>query len=76
MITVGLSLVPLNEWCNSGIVVSIGRFDVRSHRDQTAFKIPYSDLLIATSLFEVLDVTSRSGASRDSVRSLAFCVVL
>lgn len=76
MIAVGLSLVPLHEWRNSSIVVCIGRFDIRSHRNQTTFKIPYPGLLIASPLFEVLDIASRSGASGDSIGGFAFCTVL
>jgi len=76
MVTIGLSLVPLDEWCDGKIMISSGRLYVYAHGDKASFEIPDAVLLVMSSLFEGLDITSRSSLSRDAVRSLAFGVVL
>ncbi len=76
MVTIGLSLVPLDEWRDRKVMISIGRLYVYAHGDKSSFEIPDAVLLIMSSLFKGLDIASRSRLSRDAVRSLAFCVVL
>lgn len=76
MIAVGVSLVPLDEWRDREIVISIGRLYVYAHGDKSSFEIPDAVLLLVSSLFEDIDIASRSSLSGDAVRSLAFGVVL
>ena len=76
MIAISLRLIPLDERRNGKVMISTGRLYVYAHGDEACFEIPDPVLLVVGSLFEGLDIASRSSLSRDAVRSLAFCVVL